>query len=58
MLLLLDLAIEAFKANGGCKRTKQCRRGAVEINLAIHLSGFCLEDSLGTNLNLGDSLDL
>lgn len=58
MLLLLDSAIEAFRANGGCKRTKQRRRGGVEINLAIHLSGFRLEDSLGTNLNLGDSLDL
>lgn len=58
MLLLLDSATEAFKANGGCKRTKQCRRGGVEINLAIHLSGFRPEDSLGTNLNLEDSLDL
>lgn len=58
MLLLLDSAIGAFKANGGCKRTKQCRRGGVEVNLAIHLSGFRLKDSLGTNLNLEDSLDL
>lgn len=38
-------------------QTVQERRG-VEINLAIHLSGFSLEDFLGTNLNLGDSLDL
>lgn len=38
-------------------QTVQERRG-VDINLAIHLSGFSLEDFLGTNLNLGDSLDL
>lgn len=37
-------------------QTVQERR--VEINLAIHLSRFSLEDFLGTNLNLGDSLDL
>lgn len=45
MLLSLGLAVEAFKANGNCKRTKQYKRGGVEINLAIHLSGFHLEDS-------------
>ena len=38
-------------------QTIQERKG-VEINLALHLSRFSLEDFLGTNLNLGDGLDL
>lgn len=58
MFLSLDLAVAAFKANGGCNAANSGKRRRVEINLAIYLSRLSLEHFLGTNLNLRDSLDL